>query len=421
MAADFLLAVGWPFSEVSPVDDLTSMSSERTFFGFGFGAIQAGLFLYEAARSGRFSRLVVAEVQPAVVAALRAAGGRYRINIATPAGLRVEEVCGVEVFNPLDPADRPGLLQALGGAEEMATALPSVEFFDRGPASVARLLAEADPGRGPPAVLYTGENHNHAAALLEAAVRRSGPGAERVQFLDTVIGKMSGVVVDPAEIAAAQLATVTPDLTRAFLVEAFNRILISRIRAPGFARGLTAFAEKADLLPFEEAKLYGHNATHALLGLLAHQRGYRFMSELAADADLLQLGRQAFLEESGAALIQRHAGVDDLFTPAGYRAYAEDLLTRMVNPFLRDAVARVIRDPLRKLGWEDRLVGTMRLALAAGLPPTRYARGARAALDLLALEHPGVSRPDLLDQCWMDARPEPGLAAELKELIEHAC
>ena len=34
-----------------------------TFVGFGFGAIQAGLFLYEAYRSGNFGRLVVAEEQ----------------------------------------------------------------------------------------------------------------------------------------------------------------------------------------------------------------------------------------------------------------------------------------------------------------------------------------------------------------------
>ncbi|MEZ4612253.1 MAG: hypothetical protein R2838_18735 [Caldilineaceae bacterium] len=32
-------------------------------------------------------------------------------------------------------------------------------------------------------------------------------------------------------------------------------------------------------------------------------------------------------------------------------AYADDLIARMVNPFLRDGVARVARDPARKLGW----------------------------------------------------------------------
>jgi hypothetical protein len=50
-----------------------------TFVGFGFGPIQAGLFLAEAFQlSGAFHRLVVAEVVPAVVAAVRAAGRVHR-------------------------------------------------------------------------------------------------------------------------------------------------------------------------------------------------------------------------------------------------------------------------------------------------------------------------------------------------------
>jgi hypothetical protein len=89
----------------------------------------------------------------------------------------------------------------------------------------------------------------------------------KVRFLNTVIGKMSGVITDPLQLHALGLTPITPEAGRAFLVEAFNRILISRIHfdTPGFQRGIQAFIEKDDLLPFEEAKLFGHNATHAWL------------------------------------------------------------------------------------------------------------------------------------------------------------
>ena len=371
----------------------------RTFVGFGFGAIQGGLFLYEAFRSGNFRRLVVAEVLPEVVAALRRSGGRYRVNVATPTGLEVHEVTGVEALNPKDPADQAALLAALGEASEICTALPSVDFFP----SVAPLLAE---GLRSPAVIYTAENNNHAAELLEAAVRRQQPALPvDCQFLNTVIGKMSGVVT-----ATGNLAAITADLPRAFLVEEFNRILVTQIRVPGFQRGIEVFSEKPDLLPFEEAKLYGHNAVHALLGYLANRQGYRFMSELAGDALLLQLGREAFLEESGPALIARRGGLDLLFTPAGYQAYAEDLLRRMTNPWLSDAVERIIRDPRRKLSWNDRLIGTMRLALDAGISPVRFARGARAAVELL----PGEN----LAALWPEPDAPVGRKAALKKLIQ---
>jgi mannitol-1-phosphate 5-dehydrogenase len=395
------------------------MRKGRLFVGFGFGAIQGGLFLYEAFRSGNFGRLVVAEVMPDTVNALRASGGTYAVNIATPDGIIVHTIEGIEVFNPGDPDDRRQLVKALAEADEIATALPSVDFFDRGhETSVARLLTEGFNHRNKPGIVYAAENHNHAAELLEQAVRRHNPAlAAPIQFLNTVIGKMSGVVSDAGEIATQQLNPITSDLPRALLVEAFNRILISQIRIPGFQRGLTVFEEKSDLLPFEAAKLYGHNATHALLGYLAHQKGLRFMSDITADPELLAMARAAFLQESGGGLIYKYSGVDPLFTEAGFRSYADDLLVRMVNPFLRDAVDRIIRDPRRKLGWHDRLIGTMNLALDAGITPVRFARGAAAALRLLRKEQPGLNLDALMDSLWPEPDASPARLCELKRMM----
>ena len=76
--------------------------------------------------------------------------------------------------------------------------------------------------------------------------------------------------------------------------------------------------EKPDLLPFEEAKLYGHNATHALLGFLAARRGCELIADAAEDPELMELAAEAFTAESGAALCRKRAGLDPLFTPEGY-------------------------------------------------------------------------------------------------------
>ena len=115
----------------------------RTFVGFGFGAIQGGLFLYEAFQSGKFERLVVAEIVPEVVAALRRSQGLYRLNIATRTRIEVRQIQGVEIFNPAVPADLLALEKALADASEIATALPSVDFYRRGEPSVAGLIAGA--------------------------------------------------------------------------------------------------------------------------------------------------------------------------------------------------------------------------------------------------------------------------------------
>ena len=206
----------------------------------------------------------------------------------------------------------------------------------------------------------------------------------RVQFLNTVIGKMSQVVTDPEELTARGLAPIAPGIDRAFLVEEFNRILVSRTTIPGFIPGVEVFIEKDDLLPFEEAKLYGHNAIHALLGFIGMLKGYTKMTELKDDAALMRVARDAFIRESGAALIQKHASLgDELFTEAGYRLYAEDLLERMTNPYLADTVARAGRDVVRKLGVSDRIFGTMALALEHDIEPGNMATGALAGIALL--------------------------------------
>lgn len=385
----------------------------KTFVGFGFGAIQGGLFLYEAFRSGQFKRLVVAEVVPETVQAVRAARGRYRVNIAGAGGIAAHEVAGVEIFNPHEAEDRLALIEAVARADELATALPSVKFYGGGETgSVIDLLAEGLRRRfhrkeERRSIVYAAENHNHAAELLAEALHTAlgadgARCARQVQCLNTVIGKMSGIVTDEAQIAAQHLARMTGATGRCLLVESFNRILISRVRWADFPHGIPAFEEKDDLLPFEEAKLYGHNATHALLGYLARERGYAYMADAREDAELLKLTREAFIEESGRALCRRHRGRDVLFTEAGYQAYADDLLTRMLNPHLRDAVERVVRDPRRKLGWDDRLIGTMRVALEAGIRPWRFARGARAAARMLAEEERRDARA-LLAEIWADA------------------
>ena len=94
---------------------------------------------------------------------------------------------------------------------------------------------------------------------------------------------------------------------------------------------------KKDLYPFEEAKLYGHNAIHFLLGCLGKAEGKEFMSELGSMPELMEKARKAFIDECGAALCKKWQGVDELFTADGFKAYAENLLERMTNPFLKDA------------------------------------------------------------------------------------
>ncbi|MHC4755767.1 MAG: mannitol dehydrogenase family protein [Planctomycetota bacterium] len=360
---------------------------KHIFTGFGFGPIQAGLFANEAFQSGNFSRIVIAEIDQQLVDAVRANNGSYSVNIAASEGIEVIKVSGVEIFNPNIDKDRRLLIEALNCSTEIVTSLPSVSFYETGDNSVASIIGSGlQNSQAKAIIVYTAENDNHAAEILEETIaEKINPSyLKNIQFLNTVIGKMSQVVSDPAEILEKGLEPIAPNLEKAFLVEEFNRILVSRSYLSDFEPGIEVFIERDDLLPFEEAKLYGHNAIHSLLAYLGAFKGYSRVKELKNDERIMKIAKDAFINESGAALIKKYSHLnDELFTEAGYEIYAEDLLERMTNPYLADTIERAGRDPIRKLGLNDRIFGTMSLALEQGIEPVNMALGAIAGVAFL--------------------------------------
>jgi len=367
-----------------------------TFVGIGMGPIQTGIFLSGAAKGG-FDRIVVAEVDEKIKEAVNSSGGKISINIAGADGIYRETIPNIEILNPADKDDLEKLVEAAVDAEEFATALPNVDIF-RHVAPWMRRAFEKKPEAT--RYIYAAENNNHAAEILTEAVGGNFPNTH---FLNTVVGKMSGVV-SSAEAAQDNLALLAPGADRGHLVEEFNTIYISS--APGVNAIKTKYLfPKTDLFPFEEAKLYGHNAIHFLLGMLGKIDGFEFMSQLRGNEKLIPFARSAFIDECGTALCKKWKGADSLFTIEGFRNYVEDLLVRMTNPFLKDAISRITRDLPRKLSWDDRSVGTMRLVVSQGIKPDKISSGAAlAAVELFSNDSKAVRAgfEKLWPQPWTD-------------------
>jgi len=95
------------------------------------------------------------------------------------------------------------------------------------------------------------------------------------------------------------------------------------------------------------------------------------------------------------------------------------LLERMANPHLHDTVARVARQPARKLAYADRIFGTMRLALQFGVQPTRMALAAASALIYLKQDGrplpPARAPASLLSPAEAEARLLPLWGEEARE------
>jgi mannitol-1-phosphate 5-dehydrogenase len=126
-----------------------------------------------------------------------------------------------------------------------------------------------------------------------------------------------------------------------------------------------------------DRKMYTLNLTHASLGYLGFLKGYHYVHEPFSDKQLNPIIEGA-MEEISEALLKKYP--DDLET-GEQKEMIKDTEIRFGNPMLLDSITRVARDPLRKLGPEDRLVGSASLCLDQGIFPHNIALVCGAALN----------------------------------------
>lgn len=117
----------------------------------------------------------------------------------------------------------------------------------------------------------------------------------------------------------------------------------------------------ADLAPFIERKLFTVNTGHATIAYLGYLGNKETIDQALADEDILNQVR-ATLGETGAYLIKQYG-----LNPNEHQQYIDKIIHRFKNAHLNDAVTRVARGPLRKLGPNDRLVKPAVEAAKAGL------------------------------------------------------
>jgi mannitol-1-phosphate/altronate dehydrogenase len=104
----------------------------------------------------------------------------------------------------------------------------------------------------------------------------------------------------------------------------------------------------------------------AYLGALA---GVQYLHE-AMQIDRIRAIVAGTMEET-AQMLELRFGLDREFV----RWYADKELRRFTSPLLYDPINRVAREPFRKLGHRDRLLGAANLCLGAGVVPENLLLG----------------------------------------------
>lgn len=160
----------------------------------------------------------------------------------------------------------------------------------------------------------------------------------------------------------------------AVTVEDYFQFVVDRTSLHGPFPNIVGITVSGNLNSTLEQKLFTLNMAHAIVAYFGYMSGYTKIHEAVQDASIKQLMLGA-LDEVSLLITQRNHTISIL----EQQAYADKITKRFENPSLQDEITRVARDPKRKLGSSDRLVGPARGLCELGRTPAYLSTGIAAA------------------------------------------
>ena len=121
-----------------------------------------------------------------------------------------------------------------------------------------------------------------------------------------------------------------------------------------------------NLMAYIERKLFTLNTGHAITAYFGYLKGYETIEESIKDEVIYDFVKKAMIE-SGKGLIAKYN-------------FDEEAHYKFKNPYLKDDVARVGREPLRKLNENDRLIKPLITARGFNINTDNLLLGVGAAL-----------------------------------------
>lgn len=294
-----------------------------------------------------------------LVDVLRGAG-RYAV------GLAGEQVTDIEVsgFRVLHTDELSECAEAIAEADIVATAVIPTNLPSTAPTLAAGIAERQRRRETRPLNVIACENMEHSSTTLRALLKDAAPSldwawvSEHVGFPDAMVARAVPVPEDPLYLLAEAAQEWSVDLRG--IREPMPRM-----------EGMTLSHDQDAAL---ERKLYIKNTGHFAFGVLGHLAGYTLMDEAARDPHIFEQVDSA-TRESAAAVAAEHG-----FDAEETEDYRAGFMEGMKSPFLPDEIIRVVREPIRKLSRNERLVGPALLSLAHGGHPSAIAAVIAASL-----------------------------------------
>lgn len=197
---------------------------------------------------------------------------------------------------------------------------------------------------------------------------------DHLGLVETSIGRM----VPPADTNSNE------DHPLAVRVESYDFLPVDKAAFKGSIPNYSKIVPYAPFHYYLERKLYIHNMAHVTTAFLGQTKGFTYIDEAANDLCIRKIV-QGCMTESAIMLAKKYDVPFD-----SLQNHIDDLLFRFRNPYLKDTIKRVAREPLRKLKPSDRLVGAARICEQQSIPPVYLSFAIALALSFISDKDPVV-------------------------------
>ncbi|MDR3022378.1 MAG: mannitol-1-phosphate 5-dehydrogenase [Clostridiales bacterium] len=151
-------------------------------------------------------------------------------------------------------------------------------------------------------------------------------------------------------------------------VEPFYEWVINHSEVLGEHKKIEGATYVSDLTPFIERKLFTVNTGHCTIAYAGAFFGHDTITESINDSQVRTI-LEGVLSETGQLLIKKHN-----FDKVQHSRYIQKIVQRFANIEIADQVARVARQPIRKLGPSERFVKPAQEILNMGGNPINLAK-----------------------------------------------
>ena len=283
----------------------------------------------------------------------------YTVLLTSSTGSREVTVDGVSA---IAASNQAAAVEALRGADVIATAVCSQNL-----PAIAPLIAQALSGRERPCNIIAFENMPAAGDCLRRLVSAEMQAPEEIKRYG-----FSGAII--SRIVTRRVGNPAAESPLMFVGESVEDFIVdgSTLRAP--LPAIQGMKLVDNYQPWVLRKLYTFSAGHATAAYLGWLKGYHYIHTAIHDPEI----RKAVFN----AMAEGQRGLAAKFGNEfeGTWEELEAIVARFENAALNDQIVRVARDPQRKLGAEERLIGAGVLAHKAGVVPEQLALVAAAAL-----------------------------------------